>query len=567
MRTATYLTAFLLPITAALAQPTSIVFDGVLGNSGEKGDTLVRYESALPIGAGVAADRLGFFWATGGSGQVNRYAADGRLIGTYPAHSPTAEPKRLAATADKIVLLANDVISSLPINAAPGTPFQPLGDAKATLMSNTVWENQVAIWKAGDVSLVNLATGEVKRIATMGDAKSIELGPDGSIFTENRGEVFKVDPQGQPVAGWPRKLPASSGLIRVGDHFYTFWHSSSILRLTLELEPDPGVVLGGASGSVIARMPIDPDLRVTSGLAFLSPNVFAAAGYGGTVMLLYWNEKTNAFEVRRRIGGLPACRGLGISKDGWVVGNAGAWKPDSKSDSPLIYGSPLDPDGMMPAAISKAGMMVAPALRYNGRTWFFSNTFQRESDLVEVKENAFSKLATSAAMVNWEGRETLLVGEPDGMIRAYLVDGRGNLQKALGNLTLQTTQPIKLLNSLATGPDGKTLLAGIDGVIVELAPMAGGFEETARWSSWGADAAQSFGTRLYLAADQNTLWVSDTDKDRVLGFELPSKKWIATYSGGDYAVKTPQIISANNGRAVVYDSGNQRLLRLKLGSN
>jgi len=559
MRSSHYLLTAFLPLAAALAQP-EIVFDGVLGNSGEKGETLVRYDKALPIGAGVTADPSGFIWATGGSGRVNRYAADGRLIGAYVAHSPTAEPKRLASTPELIVLLANDVISTLPVKVAPGSTFQPLGDVKATLMSSNVWENQVAIWKKDDLSVVNVQTGEVRKLAAVPTANAIDLGPEGSVYVDTREGVLKFDPQGSPVAGWPRKNPGG-GLIRVDDHFYSFWHSSSILRLTLDLEPDPGVVLGGASGSVIARMPIDPDLRITSGMARIAPNVYAAAGYGGTVLLLSWNEKAKAFTVQRRIGGLPACRGVGISKDGWVVANAGAWRPDAKPDSPLTFGSPLDPDGTLPVSFTKTGMMIAPALRYGGQPHFFSMAWTRDSDLGKVAENPFTTKATAATLANWENRETLFVGEPDGTLRGFLADGRGELQKALGIIALKTAQPIKRLDSLAPGASGQGLIATADGFIIELAADAGAWEETERWNTFGSE---TFGAQIFAAVDGNRLWVSDTTKDRVVVFDLPSKKLVGTYTGGDYAPKQPQVISANNGRAVVYDSGNQRLLRLQL---
>lgn len=559
MRTSHYLLTALLPFATALAQP-EILFDGVLGNSGNNGDTLVRYDKALPIGAGVAADSLGFFWATGGSGRINRYAADGRLIGAYAAPLPSAEPKRLASTPELIVLLASDVISTLPVNSEPGSTFHPLAEVKATLMSSNVWENQVAIWKKDDLSLVNVQTGEVRKLAAVPAANAIEIGPDGAVYVDTREGVLKFDNQGQPVAGWPRKNPGS-GLIRVGDHFYSFWHSSTLLRMTLDLEPDPGVVLGGGSGSVIARMPVDPDLRVTSGVAEISPNVFAAAGYGGTVMLLYWNEKANAFEVKRRIGGLPSCRGVGISKDGWVVANAGAWRPDAKPDSPLTFGSPLDPDGMLPVSFMKTGMMIAPALRYGGRPHLVSMAWTRDSDLGEVKQEPFTIKATASTLANWENRETLFVGEPDGTLRGYLVDGRGELQKALGVIALKTAQPIKRLDSLAPGAGGQGLIATADGFIIELSATAGAWEETDRWNTFGSE---TFGAQVFAAVDGAHLWVSDTLNDRVLCFDLASRNLIATYRGGEYAPKKPQIISANRGRAVFYDAGNQRLQRLKL---
>ena len=57
---------------------------GVLGNSGEQGDTLVRFAAKPASGMGVAYDPSGSLWDRAGDGRLNRYALDGRLVASYP---------------------------------------------------------------------------------------------------------------------------------------------------------------------------------------------------------------------------------------------------------------------------------------------------------------------------------------------------------------------------------------------------------------------------------------------------------------------------------------------------
>ena len=68
---------------------------GILGNSGEQGATLVRFGEKPAMGLGVVLDPQGGLWDRGGDGALNRYALDGRLLGSWkipPGKPPPTEP-------------------------------------------------------------------------------------------------------------------------------------------------------------------------------------------------------------------------------------------------------------------------------------------------------------------------------------------------------------------------------------------------------------------------------------------------------------------------------------------
>src|SRR4051812_41595275 len=88
--------AALLLLAALAAQAESLTCVGVLGNSGEQGKALVRFGDKPARGIGVMCDRFGALWDRGGAGVLNRYAADGRLLGQYRIPDGTNNSDQLA---------------------------------------------------------------------------------------------------------------------------------------------------------------------------------------------------------------------------------------------------------------------------------------------------------------------------------------------------------------------------------------------------------------------------------------------------------------------------------------
>jgi DNA-binding beta-propeller fold protein YncE len=94
--------------------------------------------------------------------------------------------------------------------------------------------------------------------------------------------------------------------------------------------------------------------------------------------------------------------------------------------------------------------------------------------------------------------------------------------------------------------------------------------ESKRWSAWGERPEEKFGEKVTVSADSGKLWVSDTTRHRVLCFDAVSHKLLGSFGTADTAgddmesVNSPQTLVARGDRAVVFDSGNQRLLKFEL---
>ena len=184
------------------------------------------------------------------------------------------------------------------------------------------------------------------------------------------------------------------------------------------------------------------------------------------------------------------------------------------------------------------------------------------------------KDSVAATVVQWDKKRALLtvnaVGKGSAM---YLELGSKSGRAIAGQVALQTKVPLQSLTTLAAAA-GNILLAAADGHIVEFAPgPINTWSETHRWNSW-ADGKDSFGPKIYAALSKRHLWVSDSANHRVLCFDLAGDKpaLTATFGAngesGDAltSLNAPQTIAANGNRAVVFDSGNQRIVRLELAT-
>jgi len=93
------------------------------------------------------------------------------------------------------------------------------------------------------------------------------------------------------------------------------------------------------------------------------------------------------------------------------------------------------------------------------------------------------------------------------------------------------------------------------------------------WSDDGATLpGGAFGAELHLAVSGDWLLVSDTMRHRVLWLDWTRRKFVAQFGvtdkPGDDAthLDTPTFVALQGSRAVVADSGNQRLMKLEVAS-
>jgi hypothetical protein len=141
-----------------------------------------------------------------------------------------------------------------------------------------------------------------------------------------------------------------------------------------------------------------------------------------------------------------------------------------------------------------------------------------------------------------------------------------------GQLTpvrIEFASPPHHVTSLATATE-TLMLAGVDGNVVVLTHSANGWHESSRWKQWGLSDSNHFGAEISLTVDEGHLWIADTQRARVLCFDLNTKKLLAASNPADqvgdddHHLHGPTVIAARHRRAVVFDSTNQRLVKLRL---
>jgi hypothetical protein len=115
---------------------------------------------------------------------------------------------------------------------------------------------------------------------------------------------------------------------------------------------------------------------------------------------------------------------------------------------------------------------------------------------------------------------------------------------------------------LAPAGDGRLVL--VDGARVLLLEPRG----AALGLTW--TVSTDLGRRLHVASDGRALLVSDTERHRVLWYDLASRTLVAQCGATDRAgddeqrLDQPAQVAVSGTRAVVADQGNQRVLRLVL---
>ena len=544
---------------------------GVLGNSGEQGTALVRFNGDKPaLGLGVVVDRYGAFWDRAGVGVLNRYAADGRLLASYriPGDRP-GNGDAIASLGDKLMLCLDQGLHTLPVDAPAGSAATPL-KISADQISLSSHDGWVVAAKGPEVFRVN-ATGEKKPVATLAvetRINGLEMGPDGAVYIISEGQAYR------PAADSPKGLalvgPIPGERTQFLDGFvYGINGHSTLRRFDTAWQPAPGVVLGGNSGSFIGHMDEQSEVVTPRGMAKAGPDLFAVSGRSGILHLLEWREQEKRLVPFRRIGSIPSCVALALDREGrtwWLSGN---WNWNDGPATPLHFGIP-EPESVFALTMQNSDSMVGYG-RVNGKPTVAFGKFGKEIlRSVIDKPTILPKAGVVAvAVTELNKRPILLVLEKKGSATAVNISNIGDYQSDVGPVQFLTSTPVKEWTSLAaTGHD--TLVAAGDGFVIELARDGDGWKETRRWKTWGAGAAQQFAGPVWLSADAGKLWVSDSARHRVVCFDLSSSRELAAFGAKDAAgddlskLNTPRVIAARGQRAVVFDSGNQRLVKLQI---
>jgi hypothetical protein len=555
-----------------LASAADIVCDGVLGNSGEQGSSLVRFSDASARGIGVALDRFGSLWDRAGKGVLNRYAADGRLLDTYRISNGENGNDQISIVGDILVLLLGGRLHTLAITAPSGTEATAL-KIEAKCLSFAAYKNRVAVAQGDKLAWFDPATSAIETIADLKDCDAVEVGPDGTVYAKSRNQMHRFAGGATATAGgntstsgWPKDGPGERPQFIDGWWYGHAWHGT-IRRADANFDPNPGVVLGGASGSFIGHLDQNSELSNSRGMAKLWDGVFALSGIGGVLQLGSWDGATKQFTIVRRIGAVPSCRGLGLDREGNIYHYSGIWRWQDGPDAPLRF-QVTPQEGLGQVVMLDDHRMIAVATLWNKPSFIRGElTDEVKVDRIE-KDCALPPGTVGAVVYKGGGGYTLLTVLPDGKSNAFALDPEGRYREDRAAVTLATAQPVKAWTSLAMS--GDALLAAGDGQVISFARDGEGWKETKRWNSWGDAADQRFGARIHLSTDAGTLVVADRERQRVLGFALAggAPQWsfgVIDKAGTDLTmVDHPETVAVRNGRVVVFDAGNQRLLKLRL---
>lgn len=556
------------------ARATEIRCLGGLGNSGEAGADLVRGGELndKTVGLGVACDAEGCLWSGLGNGVLNQYAPDGRLLATYRIPTGNGRNARdvLVLCGNTLLLKLGKTLYGLPLPAKPeAVPAVLRKDTdRLSLSARDGW---VAVSSGREVTLWAPATGESRPVATLTrDLDGLELDDLGAVYVQADGKLYQFR-NGKEVTdgGWPKGSPGECPQFIDGFWFAHSWHGT-IKRYDRDLNPVPGVVLGGKSGHFIGRLDENVEVLNGRGLARLREDLYAVSGMGGIVHLLAWDPVKTRFEIVRRLGSALSGGALSVARDGAVWWFAGSWPVGSGPDSPLVEGSG-DLERQSQAALLPGNGVVFAGWKWSRPSFGYGQPGTLLGvDRIDSDPPPMLQEPRAAAVLTVGNTLELAVASAKGDGHRYRIGRDGRFHAYAGPLTIQASKPLQNVTAFAVVPDGP-LLAAADGAILQLVPgdQAGTYKETTRRDRCGEQPADVFGATLHIAADAGRLWIADSARQRVLCVDPVTLKPLAAFGqldtpGNDLAhLSAPLTIAARGDQAVVWDSANQRLLRLQ----
>ena len=616
----------LLVLLPAVVQAASIHAVGVIGNSGRANASLVRV-GGFPLGeanSGAAIDRDHTLWLSGGD-RINRVGVDGRLIESFPLgrKGATVHSRTFAVLDETLYFFvrlgpreaalfalpmqsdgaARPVDVDLPRRKRAHLPFclspQPLdGQLVIATEPEEAEDNRTGVYfvdpEAGTIRQAfslkgtyphGLATDEERRRLYIGARFGMFVG--GTTHPNVYG-IAAVRPDGTPVSNdFPvpcTKTPAIPsqfrGLISLaaGALWETAWYGF-VARLDLHGRGAPGRIVQWHHGLGYPTQILG--LRDTRSTGPLDP-VLITTPMPDAFYFAVWDRAQMQLQLTRRIGALPLMNGLGLSDDGWItVGTARTqlwWRWEDPADAAphkaqlhVAVTPPFLQGGQCLAMAAQYGLATRRKLprvptvfshRRGGR-----NEGQRVGSTSPVKD----PVGLAVRVEPGKNRGTIFVTDA---VTKQIWQTDIWLPKLQPNE--KNWAPLKVQKGALTAPtdiaaltDGRLLVAD-HGRIAMLKPTPDGHCVDWQLDRWGTHPAQGFGQRLRFALDGAWLLVSDTDRHRVVWLDWARRAPIGqlgvTDTPGDDAshLSAPTLVALRGTRAVVADSGNQRILKVAL---
>ncbi len=534
-----FLAFLLLAATAPLLPAETLRCAGVLGNSGEQGATLVRFGSPDVGGLGVVADSHGNLWDRAGAGVLNRYAWDGRQLGTYkiPVTSPDVYRDALVLLGDDTLLMnLGRRLYTLPANAPSGTAAVPLNVSVSHLSLDSAggW---AAANQGGEVFLINSA-GEKKAVAHLArEPDLVEIGPDSTVYVGYFKEykIYRIDPNASGSLVLVGGMPGERMQL-MGDHWYGERFGGTFRRMNSNGEPDPGVIMGGGTGAFIGHAFVYPEIDQGCGMRQLMPDLFGISGGDrGILHLLGWSTASQQCTPIRRIGSVPSCGALGLDDDGNIFHFAGTWRWTDGPATPLANGVVAGSSAPnLRAAVTLPSQTMIAYTSLNGHASLYVGRLTGEVQVTSLDSSVGLLAPVAMTEVEQDGKLTLLTLRAGGEGQAISIDGTGHLYSNASPVQYKVNSPLQQWTALAALDSDHLAVAG-DGVVVELERDGTDWKETQRWTSWDQDSTHHFGSMIYLAADSGRLWIADTDRHRVACFDAKTRRLLGVFGQVDKA--------------------------------
>jgi hypothetical protein len=583
----------------------SIAFAGVLGNSGEAGDGLVTAGvlQAAWISMGPAVDGQGYLWDRNGGGRLIKYSLDGRAVASFPIAAGNGGKDRIVAVdGDLLVLALNLNYYALFANATPGSaPVKFAVSRGSGMMSGNAFRGRVLIsTKAGNADNHTLwwldpRSGNITLFTKLPVAHYSTLWE----VDPSTGNVFVLSASGQAVT--PNMLFAPNGTLLStwspggpfmlrGGLWWSFYSHGTVYRFDAARQAAPGVVLGGNSGSVIGHMAENLEIDTPTGIAPLGGDLYALGATTGVMHIIRWDAAAVAMVPVRRIGSIYDTPELALDSAGRIFLRGATFFWEDGPDQPVRDSTAAAAATSQAVTLSDDTIMAA-CFPYGTHAFGYGNSMGilhgALGGALPVKYSAasFTDIGLSSArryygaanyMAPLLKRKVFLL--LDDLNSAWALNPADITAAAFPvrmalNASLPSPYPFRSLAML----DGDTLVAAGNGTLVFFARNASDWAESSRFNgvstidATAVDAAAAgarFGGATEVAIDGGRIWVSDTVHHRVLMFDATKRTLLATFgvsrsAGADFShLDRPTTLAARGDRAVVYDSGNRRVVKL-----
>ena len=606
-----------LGLSAVSARPAVLSFAGVLGNSGGEGPTVIR-SAVGRAGGGVVVDAQARLF-TGGGDRILVLSRLGNRLWETPLPQPdwvlggptfalagkylyfiAGKPSRYEGNYNYLWNPFTLVEPNLcRVETAPGAVPEVLAAAPTFQWLGAWWGGEVALAAAPGAQTAYV--GFSPACVTNGQYirqgyRVMEVQPDGALvkvfetpvaggrlsvdergcfFLGGGGMVRKFDRDWRPATDFaPVELPRlgavptgySGAVMLTGGALWDMGHYGFIGRYTRDMKPNPGVLVQWAHAlNWVAQVADAPrgEYYIKSDDA-----LYVAAVVDDRLVL------------HKRFGSLPRVNCLVLSSAGYIgVGtdsrllwfdfdadSCAAAPVKTQFPGPVTQGLADGDAGLLALGISPAYLPqeYAPTPRGIALLRYAAEPLRAGSDQAQSQADGEYN-GRLAALVRVDGSFFAVDATNGGIVRA---DAKAPCHFAPFSLDLPAgARPTSL-----AGWTDRCLLVAAGGQIHAFALAADG-RPTLAWS-WNGGAA-AFGAELHLAVSGNALLVADTRRHgvRLLAFSertdqppVPVAQYgEADQPGNDLAhFDSPTLVSLSGTRAVVYDAGNQRVVRLSL---